>query len=85
MDTVRAEWKSICLTHNLLKLFRSGWAPAIAWKAPLRPSGRENPPPPLLKATAASRGRMLDDIQVTEHVLTTEEIGARRSQSPAGG
>ena len=22
---VRAEWKLICLTHNLLKLFRSGW------------------------------------------------------------
>src|SRR5260370_17756293 len=22
---VRAEWKVICLTHNLLKLFRSGW------------------------------------------------------------
>lgn len=30
MDQVRAAWKLICLTHNLLKLFRSGWAPAIA-------------------------------------------------------
>jgi len=30
MDKVRAEWKLMCLTHNLLKLFRSGWAPAIA-------------------------------------------------------
>ena len=24
---VRAEWKLICLTHNLLKLYRSGWCP----------------------------------------------------------
>lgn len=30
MDNVSAEWKLICLTHNLLKLFRSGWVPAIA-------------------------------------------------------
>ena len=27
---VRAEWKLICLTHNLLKLFRSGWQPQTA-------------------------------------------------------
>lgn len=27
-DNVSAEWKLICLTHNLLKLFRSGWVPA---------------------------------------------------------
>jgi len=27
---VQAEWKLICLTHNLLKLFRSGWAPQQA-------------------------------------------------------
>ena len=27
---VRAEWQLICLTHNLLKLFRSGWTPAAA-------------------------------------------------------
>lgn len=27
---VRAEWKLICLTHNLLKLFRSGWSGQIA-------------------------------------------------------
>lgn len=25
---VRAEWKLICLTHNLLKLYRWGWQPA---------------------------------------------------------
>jgi len=25
---VRAEWRLICLTHNLLKLYRSGWTPA---------------------------------------------------------
>jgi transposase len=24
---VRAEWRLICLTHNLLKLFRAGWCP----------------------------------------------------------
>ena len=29
VDKVRAEWKLICLTHNLLKLFRSGWTPAM--------------------------------------------------------
>jgi hypothetical protein len=29
-DNVCAEWKLICLTHNLLKLFRSGWVPAAA-------------------------------------------------------
>jgi hypothetical protein len=27
---VRAEWQLICATHNLLKLFRSGWTPAAA-------------------------------------------------------
>jgi transposase len=27
---VVAEWDLICLTHNILKLFRSGWKPAIA-------------------------------------------------------
>lgn len=26
LQNVRAEWKLICLTHNLLKLFRSGRA-----------------------------------------------------------
>ena len=25
---VEAEWSLICLTHNLLKLFRAGWCPA---------------------------------------------------------
>ena len=29
-DNVGAEWKLICLTHNLLKLFRSGWSPQTA-------------------------------------------------------
>jgi hypothetical protein len=24
---VRAEWLLVCCTHNLLKLFRSGWTP----------------------------------------------------------
>jgi len=27
MDKVAAEWDLVCLTHNLLKLFRSGWQP----------------------------------------------------------
>jgi len=30
LDKVSAEWKLICLTHNLLKLFRSGWRPLTA-------------------------------------------------------
>jgi hypothetical protein len=30
VGNVRAEWQLICLTHNLLKLFRSGWTPAAA-------------------------------------------------------
>jgi transposase len=30
VDNVRAEWKLICLTGNLLKLFRSGWSPQTA-------------------------------------------------------
>jgi hypothetical protein len=25
LDNVRSEWKLICMTHNLLKLFRSGY------------------------------------------------------------
>ncbi len=29
-DNVGAEWKLICLTHNLPKLFRSGWSPQTA-------------------------------------------------------
>jgi transposase len=29
MEKVSAEWDLICLSHNLLKLFRSAWAPAI--------------------------------------------------------
>jgi IS5 family transposase len=27
---VQAEWALICLTHNLLKLFRAGWRPQVA-------------------------------------------------------
>ena len=27
---VQAEWLLICLTHNLLKLFRAGWTPQAA-------------------------------------------------------
>ena len=30
VDNVRAEWKLVCLTGNLLKLFRSGWVPGTA-------------------------------------------------------
>ena len=30
VGNVRAEWQLICLTHNLLKLFRSGWTAAAA-------------------------------------------------------
>ncbi len=25
LETVQAKWSLICTTHNLLKLFRSGW------------------------------------------------------------
>jgi len=30
LGKVRAEWLLICLTHNLLKLFRTGWRPQVA-------------------------------------------------------
>jgi len=30
VDKVREEWLLICLTHNLLKLFRAGWTPQVA-------------------------------------------------------
>jgi len=30
LGNVAAEWKLICATHNLLKLFRSGWTPQSA-------------------------------------------------------
>jgi transposase len=30
LEKAGAEWKLICLTHNLLKLFRSGWVPQTA-------------------------------------------------------
>jgi transposase len=30
VSKVRAEWRLICLTHNLLKLFRAGWTPLEA-------------------------------------------------------
>ena len=29
LSNVAAEWDIICLTHNILKLFRSGWVPAV--------------------------------------------------------
>ena len=30
LEKVQAEWKLICVTHNLLKLFQSGWSPQRA-------------------------------------------------------
>jgi hypothetical protein len=30
LGSVQAEWSLICTTHNLLKLFRSGWSPQLA-------------------------------------------------------
>jgi transposase len=30
LTKVKAEWTMVCLTHNLLKLFRSGWLPQAA-------------------------------------------------------
>jgi hypothetical protein len=30
LASVEGEWKMICATHNLLKLFRSGWRPQSA-------------------------------------------------------
>jgi hypothetical protein len=30
LDKVRREWKLVCLTSNLLKLFGSGWTPQAA-------------------------------------------------------
>jgi len=30
LEKVRAEWKLVCTTSNLLKLFRSGWTPQTA-------------------------------------------------------
>jgi transposase len=30
LANVRAEWKLICATHNLLKLYRTGWSPQMA-------------------------------------------------------
>ena len=30
LEKVQAEWQMICATHNLLKLFRSGWSPQSA-------------------------------------------------------
>jgi len=30
LGSVQAEWSLICATHNLLKLFRSGWTPRLA-------------------------------------------------------
>jgi hypothetical protein len=33
LQAVSMEWDLICLTHNLLKLFRAGVRPQIAWAA----------------------------------------------------
>jgi len=33
LEKTRAEWRLVCLTHNLLKLFRSGWTPASPLQA----------------------------------------------------
>jgi transposase len=30
LENARAEWKLVCLTGNLLKLFRNGWTPQVA-------------------------------------------------------
>jgi hypothetical protein len=30
LEKVSAEWDLWCLTHNILKLFRSGWTPELA-------------------------------------------------------
>lgn len=30
-EKVKAEWNLVCLTHNLLKLFRAGWQPAFSY------------------------------------------------------
>lgn len=32
LENVSSEWDIICLTHNLLKLFRSGLLPKVAWE-----------------------------------------------------
>jgi hypothetical protein len=34
LTRVQAEWEMICATHNLLKLFHSGWKPQSACKSP---------------------------------------------------
>jgi hypothetical protein len=27
---IRGEWRLVCLTHNLLKIWRYGWVPSAA-------------------------------------------------------
>jgi hypothetical protein len=27
LQNIRGEWRLVCLTHNLLKIWRHGWAP----------------------------------------------------------
>ena len=40
LGKVRAEWLLMCLTHNLLKLFRAGWTPQPACAARKDPARR---------------------------------------------
>ena len=39
LASVEGEWKMICATHNLLKLFRSGWRPQNAGRDLTHPQG----------------------------------------------
>src|SRR5947209_20340394 len=58
LQKVRAEWKLICLTHNLLKLFRSGRAFKVTYKT--KTAGFFSPrlPTRLLTARKRSPGRI---------------------------
>ncbi len=40
IDAVREEWRLICLTHNLLKLFRAGVTPKPTQGGKSRPNAR---------------------------------------------
>ena len=30
LDNIRGEWRLVCLTHNLLKIWRYGWVLRVA-------------------------------------------------------